>query len=95
MQHISQGVITYGSDLNMEQRKFLEWIHDEHNCIGYGTAIETILKQGYYVYNNFSAEYDFYKPDNIYVILEGWKEYLKDGDWISYGKPKKYLNFVK
>lgn len=70
--------------LSEKQRKFLQYLKNEHNSLGYERSIKWMLSNGEY------------KKRVINLILKDWIELL-DMDLSSYndrtyGVPKKYKN---
>ena len=71
--------------LNDKQRKFLQYLHDEHECIGYDHIITTTLER-----NEYSTKGHGY----MYYVLRDWNIMITDpscADIVNYGKPTKYL----
>lgn len=69
--------------LTAEQRKFLEYVKYNHNCIGWGGTIELILET-----NEYSLTGEFSPND----VVRDFRNLLKGIDEHTYGKPTKYLN---
>lgn len=68
-------------DLTYEQRKFLEYIQKNHDCLGWNITVPCILDSG---------KYD---PDFMRPIMKDWAQLCSGtGSYlIDYGKPLKYL----
>ena len=69
--------------LNKQQRKFLEYLRDNHNCLGYCATIPDMLESGEY--------------DNTSIIIHDIVkkfQLLRDNETHQYvySKPTKYLN---
>ena len=67
--------------LNNKQRKFLEYIRDNHRCVGWNVTVPVILQTGKYDVHSMSA------------VLADW-DLLCGGSIdlrLGYGTPIKYL----
>lgn len=67
--------------LNHKQRKFIEYLVNEHECIGYDQSMPKMLLRGNY------------NDDYINAVLRNFQELKIDGSQLQrvYGKPTKYL----
>ena len=71
-------------NLNIEQRRFLRYLLDNHKGLGRSMTINSILKN------------DEYHTDAAFTILRTWKELTLEHSnteyfTTKYGKPTKYL----
>lgn len=66
--------------LNDEQRKFLEYIRDNHKCIGWNVCVPETLQEGYYSKHSMSA-----------VIADWYLLCRNTTNQSVYGTPTKYL----
>lgn len=72
--------------LTDEQRKFLEYIKKEHDCLGYYGTVNTILDTGKYNTNSGDGR--------ILVVVEAFREFRDTGIHKGTGRRgivKKYL----
>lgn len=68
--------------LNEEQRKFLEYLRDNHKSLGWGDTIKTML------------EHDRYQPSTVNHIIHTFNLIKSGRDEYRehiFGKPTKYL----
>ena len=66
------------NSLNNKQRKFLEFLKNEHKCIGFDQTIPKMLKHGSYDYSTMRA------------ILQEWHRFIfdpHDALYQGYGVP--------
>ena len=71
-------------ELNKEQLKFLEFLRNDHKCIGYDQTIPDIIKKREYAESTMRA------------VVADWKRFTKhpnDSIFAGYGIPKKYLRW--
>lgn len=69
-----------------EQRKFLAYLCDNHNSIGYSATI------------NYMLVYGTYRKTEIDRILADWSNMVQNPnceDCIKYGRPTKYLKIKR
>ena len=67
--------------LTYEQRQFLEYVRDNHNSLGWGYTVRTVLNRGEYDTNDL----------NVMDVVNDFKALLDGYDVVNYGKPTKYL----
>ena len=80
--------------LNNEQRKFLEYLRDEHTGIGWLGSINMILKQNSYPENLDDRMPNSSSSFTMRFLLRDWKNMTEDNDLSDvgyYGAPIKYL----
>jgi hypothetical protein len=67
--------------LNNKQRKFLEYIRDNHRCVGWNVTVTVILQTGKYDVHSMSA------------VLADWDLLCRGSidSRLGYGTPIKYL----
>jgi hypothetical protein len=73
--------------LNKEQRRFLEYIRDNHRSLGWISRIARILNSDEYSTDETDA-------NSVQCILYNWKSILRHAEpaeTLKYGKPTKYL----
>ena len=73
--------------LNKEQRRFLEYIRDNHGSLGWSSRIARILNTGEYSTDETDV-------NSVQCILYNWKDILRNNispETLKYGKPTKYL----
>lgn len=73
--------------LTPEQKRFLKYVRDEHNSIGF-VAVNKQLQQNYFTVDQYGR-----RCENFMAFLQSWKDYCNGTrrQWNRYGKPIKYL----